>query len=295
MLCLCSIASVLLLAAPADLGPTAPAGPPVGAANPLDDADAPPPASTRGSSPRAFAPLDPGAARPPAPDSAAASAPLGAPPGSDLAPPHDVAAPLAGADARDAAARTAPDATPATDVPRRIEMVRVELLVGPVWRIRTTEVMALAGLEFGRLRGFSGAVQGGIIVAPDRDAVSVFDFPLGAGFVYRHRFGQRSLYGSVGLTAGLLFHRAATERGVVHRVDPDLQLPLRFAWTARKVGFSFALIQGFSARSRTYERRGVEVWHRIPYRIGFAVGIHFDVKVRRPGSRRADREPRGPA
>jgi hypothetical protein len=177
--------------------------------------------------------------------------------------------------------------------PRRIELVRIEVLVGPVWRVRTGELMALAGLEFGRLRGFSGAVQGGIIVAPDREIVAVSDFPIGAGFVYRHRFGRSSLYGSAGLTAGLLVHRAATDRGLVHRVDPDFQVPLRLAWTVGEVGFSFALLQGFSTRVRTYVRRGTEVWHRIPYRIGFAVGIHFDVGVGRSRSRRSDRASRG--
>ena len=153
--------------------------------------------------------------------------------------------------------------------------------------------MALASVEFGKQRGFSGMVQGGVIVAPDRGVVAVLDFPIGAGFVFRHRFGQRSLYGSAGLTAGLLVHRAATERGLIHRVDPDFQIPLRLAWSVGKLGFSFALLQGLSTRSRTYERRGTDVWHRIPYRIGFAIGIHFDIGVGRTRSRRANREPKG--
>ncbi|HEY0138880.1 MAG TPA: hypothetical protein VGB85_32565, partial [Nannocystis sp.] len=88
-------------------------------------------------------------------------------------------------------------------------------------------------------------------------------------------------------------HRAATDRGLIHRVDPDFQVPVRLTWTVGKLGFSFALLQGFSTRTRTYARRGTEVWHRIPYRIGFAVGIHFDVGVGRTRSRRSNREPKG--
>lgn len=178
--------------------------------------------------------------------------------------------------------------------PRRIDLIRLEALFGPVWRTRPAEMQLLASVEFGHMQGFSGTVQGGVIVAPDRAVIEVADYPLGAGFVYRRRLGQRSLYGSVGLTAGLLIHRAATDRGVIHRVDPDLQLPLRFAWTVGNIGFSLALLQGFSTRSRTYERRGTEVWHRIPYRIGFAVGIHFDVGVGPTRSRRSSRAPKAP-
>ncbi|MBZ5711777.1 hypothetical protein [Nannocystis pusilla] len=156
-----------------------------------------------------------------------------------------------------------------------------------MWRIRTTESMVLASLEAGRLQGFSGTFHVGMIVAPDRQIIGANDFPIGGGFVARRRLGQRSLYGSVGLTAGLLVHRADTDLGVVRRVDPDFQLPLKFAWTAGRVGLTVALLQGFSVRTRTYERRGVEVWKRIPYRIGLAIGLHFDVGVGRARPRRS--------
>lgn len=256
---------------------------------PLDAPDDAPPSSADRLPNRGLAPLsNPGLTEssPPRP-SDAMYAPLRVSGETPTATSTDVAAPLARPD-------IPPPEPPKRRVPAWIEIVRVDVLVGPVWRIRTTEVMSLASVEVGRQRGFSAMVQGGIIVAPDRDIVGVLDFPIGAGFVYRHRFGQRSLYGSVGLTAGLLIHRAATERGLLHRVDPDLQLPLRFAWTVGKVGLSVALLQGFSTRSRTYDRRGIEVWKRIPYRVGFAIGIHFDVGVGRTSKRRSKRAAKGP-
>ncbi len=182
---------------------------------------------------------------------------------------------------------TGPTLTPETLDPRKQPAYRLEILVGPVWRIRTPEVLALANFEAGRLQGFSGTFHVGVIVAPDRDSVSVLDFPIGAGFVARRHLGRRSLHGSVGLTAGILVHRALTERGVIHRVDPDFQLPIKFAWTVGPVGLSIALLQGFSVRPRTYSRRGIELWHRIPYRIGFAVGIHFAIGEGREKPRRS--------
>ncbi|MBA3545936.1 MAG: hypothetical protein H0T76_05610 [Nannocystis sp.] len=172
-------------------------------------------------------------------------------------------------------------------------MVRLELLVGPVWRIRTAEALILASVEVGRLQGFSGTFHAGVFVAPDRNFVGVNDFPIGGGFVARRRLGKGSLFGSVGLTAGILVHRAATDLGIIHRVDPDFQLPLRFGWTAGQVGLSLALLQGFSVRTRTYSSRGVEVWERIPYRVGFAVGLHFDVGVGPAKPRRSARDRRG--
>lgn len=290
-----------------------PAEPPVDGTTPLRTRTAAqPPASGASLPARGLAP--PSAAMrgspPPVQSSDVLSAPLRAPTGASspsgtASLPTEGVGPPASVDARSAPAGSptlvAPLSAPLEHPPSlshgpapwRIEVVRIEVLVGPVWRVRTTELMSLASVEFGRLQGFSGTVQGGIIVAPDRAVVAVTDFPIGAGFVFRHRFGQRSLHGSVGLTAGLLVHRAATDRGLVHRVDPDFQLPLRFAWTAGEVGFSFALLQGFSTRARTYARRGTEVWHRIPYRIGLAVGIHFDIGVGRTSSRRSNRQPKG--
>lgn len=198
--------------------------------------------------------------------------------------------------------RTTPIETPfppgeptpaARDDPRARRVVRIDLVLGPVWRVKTTELMSLATVEAGRLQGLSGAFHVGVIVAPDRDFVAAIDVPLGGGVVLRRRFGERPIFGSVGVSGGLLIHRAATERGVVHRVDPDLQVPLRLTWTAGEVGFSLAVVQGFSVRGRTYYRRGAEVWHRIPYRVGLMVGIHFDVGVSRTRSRRASQRSRG--
>lgn len=333
MLCPCSIASVLLFGSPAtptgaiDDATGAPAELPADVATPLRDGVEAPPPSVRWLPQGGAAPLSPPALRQsPHPPPATAlpsdgAAPLSAwaqhhspypppaprPPG-DAAPPYP---PPAGA----TSSPTAPLVRPAADAdrsrtiaapfgrgptlpvvridPRQQRVVRIELLIGPVWRVRTTELMSQASVEVGRLQGFSGTGHGGVIVAPDRDFIAAADFPIGAGFVYRRRLGERSLHGSVGVSAGLLVHRAATERGVIHRVDPDIQVPLRFAWTAGEVGFSVALLQGFSGRGRTYSRRGAEVWSRIPYRIGFVVGIHFDVGLKRTRSRRAARGSRG--
>lgn len=178
--------------------------------------------------------------------------------------------------------------------PRTLRAVRIELLVGTVWRSRTTEPLILASVEAGRLQGLSGAFHLGVIVAPDRDTIAATDIPIGGGFVARRRFGERPIYGSVGVSAGLLIHHASTDLGVVRRVDPDLQVPLRFAWTPGRVGLSLALVQGYSFRSRTYERRGIEVWSRIPYRIGLTLGLHFDVGVRPAKPARAATRRRAP-
>ncbi|MEZ4447905.1 MAG: hypothetical protein R3B09_00410 [Nannocystaceae bacterium] len=171
--------------------------------------------------------------------------------------------------------------------PGASRVLRMELLVGPIWRIRTAESLVLLNLELGRLQGLSGTFHAGWIVAPDRSAVAVDDFPIGGGVVARRRFGERRIWGSVGVTAGILVHRASTDLGPVHRVDPDIRLPIRLYWTAEPVGLSVALLQGFSFRTRTYYERGIEVWRRIPYRIGFAVGLHFDAGLGRGKPRRA--------
>lgn len=300
VLCLRPIASVvLMLGSPAStpMSPVGADGPSADA--PLRASPAPAPAGlpVHGVAPLRF--------QTPPPVSAApqdVAAPLRAPPLTPpLTPTPPVTTPLS-TESRDAPATwsklaaplgSGPTRTPERTDPRTLRAIRLELLIGPMWRIRPAETMFLASVEAGRLQGFSGIFHVGVIVAPDRDAIAAIDLPIGAGFVARRRFGERPLYGSVGLTAGLLVHRAATERGVIHRVDPDFQLPLRFAWTAGPVGLSIALLQGFSVRPRTYSRRGVEVWSRIPYRIGFAVGIHFAIGDRRTTPRRSTAGPRG--
>ncbi|MBL9103389.1 MAG: hypothetical protein JNL82_20755 [Myxococcales bacterium] len=306
MLCPGLIAA-LLLGPPAQEVVPAPAPPlPREVAAPLDaGVDAPPPASAPWLPAQGAAPLAVPDMGPPLPLPPTGAAPLHTPRYSPPPPPGSLPAwgvvPLdVDLEHRPAPPRVAVPFAPGRPLPvarvdpRTLRIVRLDVLVGPVWRVKTTELMGLVGVEVGRLKGFSGAAHLGVIVAPDRDFVAAFDVPLGGGVVYRHRFGERPIDLSVGLSAGLLIHRAATERGVVHRVDPDLQLPLRLAWTAGEVGFSVALVQGFSGRARTYSRRGAEVWHRVPYRVGFMVGIHFDVGVGRRPSRRAPRGARGP-
>lgn len=293
--CLPSTVSVALaLASPADAATSPPARPSPAVAALPDTGLAP---LKRGGFAGAVAPASTLPSEGVDPLRAGASARYPAPPTPSL--PTAGAAPLDGSHAGAAPStsiespfRVGPATTVDRPDPRKLRVVRIDLLVGPVWRIRPTEALFLASVEAGRLRGFSGLFNVGMILAPDRDFVGVHDFPIGAGFVARRPLGRPSLSGSVGLSAGILVHRATTNLGVVHRVDPDLQLPLKFAWTAGSVGLSLAVLQGFSVRERAYYRRGVEVWQRIAYRVGFAIGLHFEIGAGRAQSRRAARRER---
>jgi hypothetical protein len=142
------------------------------------------------------------------------------------------------------------------------------------------------------MHGFSGSFHTGMIIAMQNDRqfagnlVKAFDFPIGVGAIARGRVRNRPLYGSIGLTAGILVHRAKIEEDdqparVLRQVDPDFRLPIRFAWTIRGIGISLALEQGYSIRARSYSRRGAEVWARSAYRIGFTLGLHWDIMAGR--------------
>ncbi len=177
------------------------------------------------------------------------------------------------------------DGTP----PKNTPMVRVDLRVGPVWRIEEADTLIHTGVEFGRMQGFSASFHTAMIVASDRTFVQAFDFPIGVGALAQGRLANRLMYGSVGLTAGILVHRASTEQGVVHRVDPDLRVPLRLAWTLAGIGISFAVVPAYSVRERSYERRGAIVWNRHSFRVGFQVGLHWDRTVGPTHERRKPR------
>jgi hypothetical protein len=271
------IASTLI--SPGSVEPNAAPDEPIGAVSPLE-AHMEPHSDDSRAPIDGVAPLDPSSGTPLHPG---------------LTQPDEVVAPL------DRAASTDPDAGAQEPLdPRKALIVRLDMLVGPVFRIRRVDTMANVGVELGRKHGFSGTFHTEMIVASDRNNVRVFDVPLGVGAVARGRLRNRGLYGSVGLTAGILVHRAAmTEPGtfedrVIHRVDPDFRLPIGFGWTASSVGVSLAILQGYSVRSRTYERRGAEIWHRHAYRIGLLVGLHFDIStdrthVRRSGGKRVKR------
>lgn len=165
---------------------------------------------------------------------------------------------------------------------KRAHMVRVSLAFGPVWRIRDLDPVIATGVEYGRMHGFSGALRA-TFAPPERnrglDVPGVTEGSLALGAVVRGRVKARPLYASVGLLAGIRIHRAATTIGVVHRVDPDFQLPIQGAWTIRGIGLSVTLVQGYSVRQRTYESRGRSVWHRSAYRVGLLFGLHWDVMV----------------
>jgi hypothetical protein len=178
--------------------------------------------------------------------------------------------------------------------PKAVRLVRLDLLFGPMWRIHRVDTMISTSAELGPMHGFSAAFHTAFIIDTQREVVRAIDVPLGFGVIARGRVRNRPLYGSVGLTAGILVHRAKTERGVIHRVDPDFRLPIRLAWTIATVGLSLVIEQGYSVRNRNYERRGVEVWERHAYRIGFAIGLHSDIvagraKRFRPRHRRSRR------
>lgn len=174
--------------------------------------------------------------------------------------------------------------------PKTTRLVRLDAMLGPVWRIRPLDTMLSTSVEVGAMHGFSAAFHTAMIMVTDRDFVRAFDFPIGFGAVARGRLRNRPLYGSVGLSAGILVHRAATaEQGVIHRVDPDFRLPIRFAWTLADLGASLALVPGYSVRERTYERRGAEVLNRHSFRIGLLIGLHWDLMAGRAKVRRNDR------
>jgi hypothetical protein len=170
-----------------------------------------------------------------------------------------------------------------------MRLVRLDFMLGPVFRIRPLDTMMRTSVEVGRMHGFSAMFHTGIVVVTQRDFVRAFDFPIGLGAVARGRLGDKPLYGSVGLSAGILVHRGASDQGVLRRVDPDFQLPLRFAWTIAGGGVSLALVPGYSVRERTYDRRGVEVWKRHSVRIGLVLGLHWDFMAGRAKARRTDR------
>jgi len=176
--------------------------------------------------------------------------------------------------------------------PKTTTIARLDFLVGLVGRIRPIDTLMITSLEVGRMQGFSGSFHTGFLIASDRNFVRALEVPVGVGAVARGRLRNRPGFVSIGLTAGLLVHRAATDAGVVRRVDPDFRVPVRLAWTFATVGLSVALEQGYSVRNRSYDRRGAEVWSRHAYRIGAVIGLHSDFVVR-PGKRGSPRGKRG--
>lgn len=269
-----------LMAAPEESGPPPRTG--SGVTAPLDQPRKPV-GEQEGSAPVA-APLDEGAdpqrAGGAQPHSAPAEVPLEVVPGAEgtaHAPQDAVAVPLG---------EGPPEVVEPEVDPRTTSMVRVDAMVGPVFRVRHLDAMVTTSIEYGRTHGFSGALHTTIIVVPDRDVVRVLDVPIGVGALWRGRLRKRPLYGSVGLSAGVLVHRAVIDGDVTHRVDPDFRVPIRAAWTFGKVGASLAIVQGYSVRNRTYERRGFPVWERHAYRIGLVLGLHLDLPTGRARKRR---------
>jgi len=180
---------------------------------------------------------------------------------------------------------------PAPLDPKRVRLVRVDAMIGSVWRIRQADASLSTSVEYGQMHGFSGAFHTEMLVVTDRNPLKALDFPIGVGAIARGRLRNRALYGSVGLTAGILVHRASREEGVIHRVDPDFRVPIRLAWTAHRLGVSLAIVPAYSVRNRIYERRGGVVFERQAFRIGLMLGLHWDITAgRAPASaRRRDR------
>lgn len=171
--------------------------------------------------------------------------------------------------------------TPEPLDPTTVRLVRVDAMAGAMWRIYQADPIVSTSVEFGQMHGFSGAFHTEMMVVTDRDFVRALDVPIGVGAIARGRLGHRPLYGSIGLTAGILVHRAGRDEGVIHRVDPDFRVPIRLAWTVGKIGASLALVTGYSVRDRIYERRGSYVLERHAIRVGFMVGLHWDLTVGR--------------
>ena len=173
--------------------------------------------------------------------------------------------------------------------PKATSLVRVDAMVGSVWRIRQADPTIAASVEWGRMHGFSAAFHTEMMVVTDRDFVRALDFPVGVGAIARGRLRNRPLYGSVGLSAGLLVHRAGRDEAVFRRVDPDFRIPIRLAWTVGRIGASLAVVTGYSVRDRIYERRGAPVFERRAIRVGLVLGLHWDLTVRSVVIRRRDR------
>lgn len=235
---------------------------------------------------RGISPFDyPSPARPPTPGVPRGGArPLGRGPSESAVPtllvPRDAALPLG----------TGPEPeVPEPPDPRVTRIVRLDYWLGPVFRLRPVDTMTTLGMEVGPEHGFSGTFHTSMILASDREIVRVVDVPIGLGAVFRARHPTKLVYGSVGLSAGIMVHRAATTDGVSHRVDPDFRLPIRAAWTVSSVGVSVALVPGYSVRARSYERRGVEVWNRHSVRIGLLFGLHWDIMAGRAKAARSGR------
>ncbi|MBC8067990.1 MAG: hypothetical protein IAG13_06615 [Deltaproteobacteria bacterium] len=176
--------------------------------------------------------------------------------------------------------------------PRRVPIVRLDFLAGPIWRLHVADALVITSVEVGRARGFSGSFHTGLILGRDRDVVRVVELPIGVGAIARTRLRKWPLFASIGLTAGVFVHRAAIDDRVIHRVDPDFRLPIRLAWTIATVGISLALEQGYSVRNRSYEQRGAQVWARHAYRVGFVLGLHSDIGLSRATMGRAGRRSR---
>lgn len=194
--------------------------------------------------------------------------PLGYVPAAEDRPPTAMARPFGA---------FPPDPVRAFD-PRAIRMIRSDLMFGAIWRVHRADTMLLTSVEVGPMQGLSASLHTAVMVDSQREVVKAIDVPIGIGGLWRGRARKLPLFASIGLTVGMLVHRAKSERGVVHRIDPDFRLPIRLAWTIAKVGLSVTLEQGYSVRNRSYERRGVEVWSRHAYRVGLAVGVHWDVE-----------------
>lgn len=178
---------------------------------------------------------------------------------------------------------------PAPLDPKAVRLVRVDAMIGSVWRIREADASISTSVEYGQMHGFSGAFHAEMLVVSDRDFIRALDFPIGVGAIARGRLRKRALYGSIGLTAGVLVHRASRDEGVIRRVDPDFRVPIRLAWTVRRIGASLAFVTGYSVRERLYERRGAEVLARQAVRVGLMLGLHWDVTASRAPARRRDR------
>lgn len=172
---------------------------------------------------------------------------------------------------------------------RTDDIVRISLRFGPVFRVRPVDALLSADTTYGRVQGFSGLFHAGFVPPRSRDRrddrVIATEGSLGAGAALRGRLENKDLSLSLGLTAGLRIHRAHFDDQTVHRVDPDLRLPIVGAWTIRKVGLSMALVQGYAFRTREYETRGNAAWRRTAYRISVSIGLHLDLLTKRRNRR----------
>lgn len=155
-------------------------------------------------------------------------------------------------------------------------LLRTHAALGVQGGRQFAEPTVAAALSIGRWTGPVGELRGKIAPSSGADFRALDSF-VSAGMLARFAYGER-IHAAFGITGGVLIHRFDHEdEATVVRVDPQATVPVRLSITTRSgFGLDLVLTQTYSIRDRRYIRDGNELWSRPAYRIGGAVGCHFD-------------------